>query len=253
MKLGKLLAAGKSIMNSRADVSYRSSKQIYLPKFGSAKNPFKSEPVAEPEPRSSASGAATADSAENSSSMQRPALPPAESASTVRMMETGFFAAGPVSRAIAQASKPSVLRDSSDSVGTVTNLRVVSPPAGAPQPVKRSTDNISNLQSAAQPCVGASTQQKKDKDWGKFNPFSILRAALPSGKAGRSDNMAKGQRGTATQTELSLDSVKVVHNDLSDVDVEIVPIKSRAVAPDMPAPRKSWEFVGERLFGVEAT
>jgi hypothetical protein len=43
MKLGKLLAAGKSIMNGRADVSYRANKQIYLPKFGSAKNPFKTE------------------------------------------------------------------------------------------------------------------------------------------------------------------------------------------------------------------
>jgi hypothetical protein len=66
-------------------------------------------------------------------------------------------------------------------------------------------------------------------------------------------NAAKGQKGMATQTELSLDSVKVVHNDLSDVDVEVVPIKSRASVPELPAPKKSWEFVGERLFGVEAT
>jgi hypothetical protein len=32
------------------------------------------------------------------------------------------------------------------------------------------------------------------------------------------------------QSELSLDSVKVVHNDLSDADVEVVPIKSRTAA-----------------------
>ena len=54
------------------------------------------------------------------------------------------------------------------------------------------------------------------------------------------------------QSELSLDSVKVVHNDLSDADVEVVPIKSRTAdepaVPDLPPPKKSWEFLGERLF-----
>ncbi|MGH8024839.1 MAG: hypothetical protein ACRED1_14710 [Limisphaerales bacterium] len=47
--------------------------------------------------------------------------------------------------------------------------------------------------------------------------------------------------------------MKVVHNDLSDVDVEVVPIKSRTGVAELPAPKKAWEFVGERLFGVEAT
>jgi hypothetical protein len=53
MKLGKLLAAGKSIMNGRAEVSYRASKQVYLPKFGPAKNPFKTE-TAVPSPETAA-------------------------------------------------------------------------------------------------------------------------------------------------------------------------------------------------------
>ena len=47
MKLGKLLAAGKSIMNGHTEISYRSTKQIYLPKFGTFKNPFKSEAPAQ--------------------------------------------------------------------------------------------------------------------------------------------------------------------------------------------------------------
>jgi len=38
------------------------------------------------------------------------------------------------------------------------------------------------------------------------------------------------------QTELSLNAVKVLHNDLSDVDVEVVPVKSRTMAP-MESPR----------------
>jgi hypothetical protein len=52
------------------------------------------------------------------------------------------------------------------------------------------------------------------------------------------------------QTELSLDAVKVLHNDLSDVDVEVVPVKSRTMAPTesprlLPA-REPLEFFGER-------
>ena len=49
----------------------------------------------------------------------------------------------------------------------------------------------------------------------------------------------------------SLDAVKVVHNDLADADIEIVPVKSRAVAsveaPVLPPARKAWEFLGESL------
>ncbi len=52
------------------------------------------------------------------------------------------------------------------------------------------------------------------------------------------------------QTELSLDAVKVLHNDLSDADVEVVPVKSRTAAP-VESPRLlptrgSLEFFGER-------
>ena len=54
------------------------------------------------------------------------------------------------------------------------------------------------------------------------------------------------------QSELSLDSVKVMHNDLSDADVEVVPIKSRTAdgtgVPGLPPPTQSWEFLAERMF-----
>lgn len=196
MKLGKLLAAGKSIMNGRAEISYRSSKQIYLPKFGPAKNPFKLE-VAEP---------------------------PAE---------TEPQACGPV---------PPV------------------EPTVAPRPVRAARAEVSAVRMPPVAPVGpksgdvvAVTPQKGSKDWSKFNPLTILRGALPSGAVKRADAPAKEHKASATQTELSLDTVKVVHNDLSDVDVEVVPIKSRTGEPQLPAPKKSWEYVGERLFGVEAT
>ena len=54
----------------------------------------------------------------------------------------------------------------------------------------------------------------------------------------------------AEQTELSLDTVKVVHNDLADADVEIVPVKSHTEQPAAPvlAPaRQAWEYLGENL------
>ncbi len=78
----------------------------------------------------------------------------------------------------------------------------------------------------------------------KLNPAALWRSAEP----------AIGQR--PVQTELSLEKVKVVHNDLTDADVEIVPMKSRpareAVIPDLPPAKQSWELLGERLLRVTA-
>jgi hypothetical protein len=54
----------------------------------------------------------------------------------------------------------------------------------------------------------------------------------------------------AEQTELSLNTVKVVHNDLADADVEIVPVKSHTetpAAPMLPPARQAWEYLGENL------
>ncbi|HTV63391.1 MAG TPA: hypothetical protein VMH30_12570 [Verrucomicrobiae bacterium] len=56
--------------------------------------------------------------------------------------------------------------------------------------------------------------------------------------------------GPTIQPELSLDAVKVVNNDLSDADVEVVPLKSRAA--ELPPPKKSWEILGERLLKATA-
>ena len=50
----------------------------------------------------------------------------------------------------------------------------------------------------------------------KLNPFRAPQAAAPVVNE--------------VQPEFSLDTVKVLHNDLSDADVEIVPVKSRTVA-----------------------
>ncbi|HUA68187.1 MAG TPA: hypothetical protein VMA13_06530 [Candidatus Saccharimonadales bacterium] len=82
----------------------------------------------------------------------------------------------------------------------------------------------------------------------KLNPISIL-----SGSNSERPQKAQCPR----QAELSLDRVKVVHNDLTDVDVEIVPIKSRT-SPELEAPMSAeadhghaWSRLSAKIFGTK--
>jgi hypothetical protein len=164
MNLGKLLAAGKSIISSHVTDRYRTNKQVYLPKFANPANPFKPQvqsapvPVSTPKVDAALVGAKT-----------RPlptlAMPLEKTEKTEKSEKTALS-------------------------GWVSKISAVSVWSGWKAEVK-----------AQQPAV---------------------------------------------QSELSLESVKVIHNDLSDADVEMVPIKSRPA----PAPRKeltgeetSWELV----------
>ena len=164
MNLGKLLVAGKSIINGRAEVLYRANKHVYLPKFGPP-NPFLVP--------------AQAETAGNGSATE--AVP----------------------------------------------VRKIAPPVAA------KTQKIP-------PWPPGPTRATS---WAsRLNPISIWR-----------ESHAAAQPARATvQSELSLDSVKVVHNDLSDADVEVVPMKSRtrdaAGIPDLPPPSKPWEYLAERMF-----
>ena len=172
MNFGKLLAVGKSMVSTQADVAYRTNKQVYLPKFESPKNPFAHLPKPAPE-------------------------------KTDAPMRNGIAAA--------QMS------------------RVPAPmPSPAPVPV-----------AAAKPVSQAAFPHGR---WtGKLNPMSIIRPAPAKPEAPR------------VQAELSLDTVKVLHNDLTDADVEVVPIKSRPAPPaELPPARTSWEILGERLLKATA-
>lgn len=148
MKLAKLLGAGKSFFGGKDSVSYRADKRVYLPKFGTSKNPFSPKPVEQ--------GGGEAVVSEKISS--------------------------PV--AVKVAAK--------------TQKIYYSPTA--PKPVR---------------AIGWAN---------KLNPF---RAPQPVAEP----------IPNAVQSELSLDAVKVLHNDLSDADVEIVPVKSRTVAAEVAATR----------------
>ena len=191
MKLGTLLAAGKSLMKGQAQVSYRENRQVYLPKFGPVKNPFKPE------------------TPELSAETGDPAL-------------------------VAPRAMPRPTRADQEAVA-----------AGA---IKQS----SGLAQEA-PAVSVISQKKKTKWAVKLNPASIFHRAVTQGSDRLSDIATKTQKPAAMQTELSLDSVKVVHNDLSDVDVEIVPMKSRSGPAEVQPPKRPWEFLGERLLRIEAS
>ena len=114
-------------------------------------------------------------------------------------------------------------------------------PAVAPEVKKVSAAHLAKTQkipvfAAQQPKLAAPARSTNWTD--KLNPF---RAPAPTRLAPTA----------AVQVELSLEAVKVVHNDLADADIEVVPVKSRTVATPEPAmlppARSSWEFLGERL------
>jgi hypothetical protein len=151
MNLGKLLFAGKSVVNGSSAVSYRENKQVALPKFGPPKNPF----------------------------------------------------------------APAKKENAPD-------------PAGA--------QKLPPISSAPKSLTAWTTRLAPSSFWG--GAAAVERKTLP-----------------AVQAELSLDTVKVVHNDLSDADVEVVPIKSRPAVAEVPAlspAKKSWEVLGERLLRATA-
>jgi hypothetical protein len=95
------------------------------------------------------------------------------------------------------------------------------------------------------PAVMAPGATARATTWvSKLNPASLFGAA----PATLNKNV------TPVQVELSLEKVKVVHNDLTDADVEIVPMKSRP-ARELPTPqtaKKSWADLGERIMKVTA-
>jgi len=190
MKLGTLLAAGKSLaLGRRGESPYRANKQVYLPKFASPKNPFTAVPETE-------AGTETAG-------------PAAESAG-----------AAPVKNEAA----------------TKTQKMPTLPFAVNPQ-----------VAAVQEPVVPFNKPGRSSKWMSRLNPFA---SGSPFAAA------RGGNAKPPVQAELSLDAVKVLRNDLSDVDVEVVPLKSRPVsAAGEPGPgtaRKTWGLLGERFLKMKA-
>jgi hypothetical protein len=112
-----------------------------------------------------------------------------------------------------------------------------SPPPYAFKPAGRPADG-QTAQPAAQPVARTEAKPARHGWTTRLNPF-------------RAPEPAPARPPLAVQTELSLNSVKVVHNDLADADVEVVPVKSRTdgqvEAPILPPARRAWEYLGESL------
>ena len=190
MKLGTLLAAGKSLaLRRRGQSPYRANKQFYLPKFGSPKNPFAS------------------------ANQPGGAIPPEGTATA------------PVKTPI------TVVAAKTQRLPTFSPAQAVNHrPATAGQP------------------GGPAPKPRHPLQWmNKLNPFASDSAFLVAGS---------GNAKAPIQAELSLDAVKVLRNDLSDVDVEVVPLKSHppgdAGEPDLPTAKKTWGLLGERFLKMKA-
>lgn len=97
----------------------------------------------------------------------------------------------------------------------------------------------------------------------KLNPLTWLPKRKP---AEPKSAIPRFDKPGVVQGELSLDNIKVVRNDLSDADVEVVPMKSRPAVnatraaiteastetavnsvPELPPAKEPWEFLGERI------
>jgi hypothetical protein len=81
-------------------------------------------------------------------------------------------------------------------------------------------DEVKKISAPSAPMVPRPTRAA---NWaGKLNPF-------------RAPQLVESPV-AVEQVEFSLDAVKVLHNDLSDADVEIVPVKSRTITPAASQP-----------------
>lgn len=119
-------------------------------------------------------------------------------------------------------------------------------PKPAPQTVAAPCKNQTPASPVTPPAAPSVSGASRTALWtAKWNPASLWH---------RPRSQSQTPPGASVQAELSLETVRVVHNDLSDTDVEVVPVKSRpvAAAPAQPMPKRTWEILGERLLKATA-
>lgn len=125
-----------------------------------------------------------------------------------------------------------------------TQTELPKPPVeNSPAIVKKITPSW--IKTQTMPVLVAQGATARKTTWvSKLNPASIFRTAPPA-----------ASDATPVQVELSLEKVKVVHNDLTDADVEVVPMKSRPArepAAEMRSSNNSWTDLGERIMKATA-
>jgi hypothetical protein len=235
MSIGRLLAAGKSMAVGHVRGRYRVDKRVQLPKFNSPKNPFAAE-----------------------SKVQSPESRVQSQEKEVQSPESKVQSLEPA----AVVEVPEQLREPN-----ITMLGV--PPSGGSdtRPPKGGTPNklpvktLADLAARGPEIVGAKAVRavKWVGEVGKkFNPLPLLaRRRGPARSAFRSVSRP------AVQTELSLDSVKVMRNDLSDADLEVVVSKTAPARPkervelvpveEAAASGNPFSRVSEWMFGAKSS
>ena len=145
----------------------------------------------------------------------------------------------PTVQEVQRRAEPALGAPASSDVSSPVKERLLtsSPTSASAAKPAGAEDASMRRQAVAAPATPSPAAAKPSKQgWAtRLNPFRAPEPAQPT---------------QAVQSELSLDTVKVVHNDLTDADVEVVPVKSHAdavAAPVLPPARRAWEYLGESL------
>ena len=270
MSLGRLLSSGKSLigLSSASRYQFRTGS---LPKFESQKNPF-AKPSAEQADTRGLSPAEMAASHLKKTQLL-PLLPPTPEApgeSFQPPKPSEIRAKPPISTP--QETKPSIpspalnrLAASNPAVAGEDGSANVNDPA-ATSTSSAGTASPSSLRSGGEGRGEEAFRAQGEKsqppvqvtNWlKKLNPlvwFGDRKPAEPKSPVPRFNKKP-------VQGELSLENIKVMRNDLSDADVEVVPKKvlpmqdiplpggpaAAAAIPELPPATSAWEYLGERL------
>lgn len=220
MSLLRLLTTGKSLVGMQDTNSrYRMRTRNLLPKFGSGRNPF-----AAPAPKGNGPAPGASSKLETGSLFESAQPEPSTPAKPVEKKETRK----PIVLPAKPVESPKVEVEAKPMVAAAT-------PALAPAPAIATARSVSKPKPAAKSPAWTGWMKK-------LNPLALL-SQWGGDRAGRNRPARK-----PVQTELTLDRVRVVRNDLSDTDVEIVPGRLMGMpsgaSPILPHPQPQREEHG---------
>jgi hypothetical protein len=229
MSLGRLLSSGKSLVGLSSASRYQ-LRTDSLPKFKSQKNPFK--PTTEPGDREELTPAEMA-AADLKKTQRLPVLPPKPATPNETF----------------QPARPAEIRVNGP-------IRVPLPHEAKPAIPARALDQGTEV-----PAFGKSDKSESPaiiSNWlRKLNPLVWFGDRKPADAKPAVPRFDK----KPVQGELSLENIKVMRNDLTDADVEVVqkkalpmqdiPLPGASAAamaiPELPPATSAWEYLGERL------
>ena len=270
MNFSKLLAAGKSLIGvTHAHTPYRMRTPNFPPKFDSPKNPFQQAPKSE-------ATLAKKDAPVSQAAPQSFINPAPVKSTPPALMETkSLFDASPQIAALpipvsesapATAEAVAIKFESKPVIAPeVPVVIVITGPATKPAPKKSTSRPIPVTSPLAappltlppvkpspqRPATPAAKPSHLSDFVKKVNPLLYL-----TGHGAKHSSAKLRTPREPVQTELSLENLKVVRNDLSDTDLEVVPAKSlakssqsevSATKPTLQTPRGTEETTLSRL------